>query len=322
MEIRITGTRVAVVGTCLVAIFTLSGWLWLAPSDRSTPAMPIEVALAEIISPGEMLARHKDAESSLAAVDPEIVLTILLDVFLKVKPNSYRPDYMWSDSGYDDAPADWRAWISVNRVWRQAAGRDREFAGKLLVNKLKLSRDSEGTRTLIGYLKSYWCPDAEKTVVAMLRDSSSTLEIQLASADCLIYHDVEYYSEIRKFTLDLHAMDSRQRRIKSKFLQLILDRSNAPIELCTQQDSEVLHAAAEHLLDLRENGSRSSNSSRMFAIVDSDQFAKYLGGYVGIAFEPSVDDPSYSAIDGQLDPGIISDNAVRWWRRYKFESER
>lgn len=317
MEIRITSIRVAAVFVCLALLSFVLGWLLHPQSTVSTPKLSIDDALAEISDPGDSLKRYNDAELSLESVAPKVVLNALFDSYLSAKPLAMPLHFTWNDDTYPGVPADWKRWLSARRAWQKAARRNRGFASKLVFGKLGSSCSSEEAQSLIAYLKSYWSHDAEKTVVAILRAPSTQLDVKFTAADCLIYHNVEYYSEIRRFALAFYATDSRQRRIKSRSLRLILDQSNAPIELCGIQDSKLLQDAFEHLLDLRENGSGSSNSSRMIARADSDHFAKSLGSYVGIDFEPHFGDPSYSAVDGQLAPGIISDNAVRWWRRYK-----
>jgi hypothetical protein len=267
--------------------------------------MSIEVALAEITNPGDTLERHKEAESSLAAVNPEIVIAALFDDFMTAKPSSSTPDYMWSalDSAFADAPADWRAWISVNRMWTRAVVRDRQFAGKLFFNKLKESRSPDDDRILIEYLREYWTPDAEKLVAAKMRDPSSPLEVKFAATHCLLRHNFDYFTEVRELTLNIQATDDSLRRLKTKFLRLILSSSSAQFEF-RDPDPELIRAGFEHLINLR--GDRGYSG---------DSFAKTLGGYVGTEFEPVFGEPSYSALDGGLDPGIISDNAMRWWRK-------
>jgi len=317
MQIRIASIRVAAVFLGLSLVFVVLVWLLLAQAVVSTRIMSIDDALAEISKPGDSLKQHQDAEASLASVDPKIVLNALFDSFLSDKPLAMPRYFGWNDDTYPGVPADWKQWLSARRARQHAARRNPEFASRLIVEKLRSGCSSQEARSLIEYLKDYWSSDAEIAVVAILREPSTPLEVKFVASDCLCRHGFEYYGEIRKLTLDFHATDSRQRRIKSGFLQLVLDRSNAPSEFL-KQDLELLHNAFEHLFDLRENGSRSTNSSRMFAIADSDQFAKSLGGFVGVNFEPAFGEPSYSALDGGLDPGIISDNAVRWWRHSEF----
>lgn len=319
MEIRVTRIRVAAVFVCLALLLVVLGWLLFTHSALSTPVLSNDDALAEITDPGDSLKRYRAAELSLESVDPKIVLNALFDSFLSAKPHAMPQYFGWNDDTYAGAPAEWKRWLSARRAWQKAARRNSDLASKLIVEKLRSSRSSEETQSLIAYLKTYWSSDAEMAVVAILREPSTPLEVKFSAADCLCRHGFEHYGEVRQLTFGIQANDARRKRLTSRFLQLILDRSNAPAEFWGQ-DSELLHAAVEHRLDLRENGSRSSKSSRMFARADSDHFAKSLGCYVGIDFEPHFGDPSYSAADGQLDPGIISDNAVRWWRSSKLST--
>lgn len=217
----------------------------------------------------------------------------------------------WDAHRHDDlvkAPPEWQSCLLLGQIWYDMGGIARDDRGVIVAKLLpKATNDTQRFEVLVD-LGWCWAPEAEESVVALMRDRTEDLEIRLRAADILMrrVNRPAYRSEIRDSYLADKKLSLSER---IEWLQ----------KACTPPWGEggVGYLDAKQLelgFDLLNEG---MTRPRWQGDASTYGAALCLGKYVGVEgdFAPSIKDPKYH-VDGNLTDEYFTDtvrNAKRWW---------
>lgn len=320
-------TFVSALSALSFSVYTTSANAVLADVTAKSETVILDSSVTNLMhtmtSPKLHWQERFEAEKKLTDTDSESVLLALIPELSKKSPFDGFGIYNGSGSAQGDSrgPIKWQIFYALHRQWSTHVtklfgdnnAKPPTSIGTRLIEHLAFAPSKGWILMALGgspHSHVFWITEAEKPVVALLRDPKTEESLRAHAMECLLHKTGQkHYGEIKALFLAYPEADEKQLFLKAERLQMLIEHNSAKRFKKPKPpaiDNELVRNAFSMLLKLEKSGAGRGS-----------HFARALGSYIEQEFQPDQNDPKYGGetFHNEVYHADTAANALAWWEK-------